>query len=71
MYHNIEKRTHAATQYPAAKYRGWDASGRFWYVGKGKVRGNLWWATLRDDGCTVFGETLRDISNTLAATAKN
>ena len=70
MYHNIERRQHAATQYPAAKYCGWDAAGRFHYIGKGKARGNLWWAVAREgDNTAMFGETLREISEKLAAKA--
>ena len=69
MYHNIEKREHAVTRFPAARYRGWDASGRFWFVGKGGVRGSLWWASCRDAvETTIFGETLGEISERLAAT---
>jgi len=70
MYHNIEKRMHAKTIRHDATYRGWDASGRFWFVGKGGLRGGLWWADLRDGNARIFGRTLREISETLSVTAR-
>ncbi len=67
MYHNIEKRTHAVTQNKHARYRGWDAAGRFWYVCRLTVRGRPYWlATLRCAPRTVQAATLRGISTKLA-----
>lgn len=69
MYHNIEKRLHAVTQMPEATHRGWDAAGKFWFVGRGGKRGNLWWAVCRDQFCpNIYGATLREISSKLAHT---
>lgn len=69
-YHNIERRIHRQHRLDAA-YRGWDASGRFWFVGKGGQRGSLWWANIRDDtDPTIYGATLREISELLAVTRR-
>ncbi len=62
--HNIERRLHATTQRRDARYRGWDASGRFWYIAK---VGKSWSATIRDYDpadpvSTIRGATLREIS---------
>ena len=70
-YHNVEKRPFRQHRFDAT-YRGWDASGRFWFVGKGGKRGSLWWADLRDGGLNsrLYGNTLREISEALAVTRK-
>jgi hypothetical protein len=68
-YHNIEERK-IKTVYPAAKYRGWDSAGRFYYVGKGGARGDLWWARERtesSDWKQFYGATLAEISAKLEA----
>jgi hypothetical protein len=68
-YPNVERRSRHSTQYPAATHRGWDAKGRFHFIGKGRVRGDLWWAVARDDPdkTALYGTSLREISEALAA----
>ncbi len=68
MYPNIEKRAfYPSTNCPKASYCGWNNAGDFYYVGKGGMRGNLWWAYGRDKvTLTIYGKTLREISEKLA-----
>ena len=67
MYHNVEKRSKHPTTFPSATYRGWDGRGRLHFIGKGGARGQLWWAQDREkDLETLFGTTLREISEKLA-----
>ena len=68
--HNIERRLNPEMGGVTAAYRGWDASGRLWWINPRRAKGKAyaWDAICRDAAASLRADSLAALGAKLAAT---